>query len=68
MIIKIEIPENIVRCLEDCELSKTESINVITSYINNIMNDDYSQFQINFEQWLEDLDEQEFEEIKLGDL
>jgi len=59
MQVTITIPHNIInRCLAN-GWSEDETRVLFVKYLDAITNDDYNQFEINFETWLEDLDEEE---------
>jgi hypothetical protein len=67
MTIKIDIPDNIVTILRgDCGYSKPQCANIFKTYLTEVMADRYSQFELDFGQWLEEQDEEELNQIKEG--
>jgi hypothetical protein len=66
MTIKIDIPENIVTTLNECGYSKPQTANIFKTYLTEVMSDMYGQFEINFDAWLEEQEEEELNQIKDG--
>jgi hypothetical protein len=67
MTIKIDIPDNIVTILTgDCGYSKPQCANIFKTYLTEVMADRYGQFEIDFDSWLQDQEEDELEQIKEG--
>lgn len=66
MDIKISIPENIVSQLKECGYSKTQSANIFKTFLIEMMSDMYGQFEMDFDTWLQDQEEEELNQIKDG--
>lgn len=66
MTISIDIPDNIYVTLNELGLTKPKITNVFRAYLNELMEDGYGQFQIDFDNWLQDLSDEEFTDIQNG--
>lgn len=67
MTIKIDIPDNIITILRgDCGYSKPQAMNIFKTFLTEIISDRHSQFETDFNQWLEEQDEEELNQIKEG--
>ena len=67
MTIKVEVPDNIVTVLRgDYGYSKPQCENIFKTYLTEVMSDLYGQFEINFNEWLEEQSEEELNQIKQG--
>jgi hypothetical protein len=66
MTIKIDIPENILTTLGMCGYSKPQCANIFKTYLTEVMSDMHGEFEINFDTWLEEQEEEELNQIKEG--
>jgi len=67
MTIKVEVPDNIVNVLRgDHGYSKPQCENIFKTYLIEVMSDLYGQFEINFNTWLEEQEEDKLNQIKQG--
>jgi hypothetical protein len=66
MTIVLEIPDNIYVTLNELGLTKPKITNVFRHYLEQMMEDGYGQFNIDFTDWLEDLTDEEFTDIQNG--
>lgn len=62
MKVYITIPQNIVNTCRDNGWHDSETKQLFQRYLSEVTTDGYNQFKANFENWLEDLDEEELEQ------
>ena len=60
MTIEIKIPQNIINKCTECGWGEQEIKVHFASYLSEVMNHPYGHFEQDFETWLQDLDEEEF--------
>lgn len=63
MVVIIDIPENIVNKYVREGYSYSQIKNMLTAFLEDLTESPYNQFSENFEIWLDNLEEAEFEEI-----
>jgi hypothetical protein len=68
MIIKIEVPSNIVTTLESYGYSKVACENIVKTFFTVLMHNPHLEFEERFNMWHETLLDEELEEIKKGKL
>jgi hypothetical protein len=66
MTIKVDVPENILTVLEQCGYTQPECENIFKTFLVELMSDMYGQFEIDFDIWLNNKEEEELVEIING--
>ena len=66
MTIKVDAPDNIVTILEQCGYTQPECENIFKTFLVELISDMYGQFEINFDAWLNEKEEEELVEISKG--
>jgi hypothetical protein len=66
MTIKVDVPENILTVLEQCGYTQPECENIFKTFLVELMSDMYGQFEIDFDIWLNEKEEEELVEIING--
>jgi hypothetical protein len=60
MQVTINIPEGIIRTCKECEWNEEQTKKVFLEYIQAITHHPYNQFEVDFDEWLNDEDNEEF--------
>lgn len=63
MVVIINIPERILNKYIQDGFTYPQIKNVLTAFLEDLVDNPYNQFFENFEIWLDNLEEEEFEEI-----
>lgn len=63
MVVLVDIPENIVNKYIREGYSYSQIKNMLTAFLEDLTKSPYNEFSENFEIWLDNLEEEEFEEI-----
>lgn len=63
MVVLVDIPENIVNKYIREGYSYSQIKNMLTAFLEDLIKSPYNEFSENFEIWLDNLEEEEFEEI-----
>lgn len=63
MTIELDIPTQIENNLKKCNLSEEQVKKVFSIFLEELMIDEHGHFFTNFDNWLNGLDDDEFEEI-----
>jgi hypothetical protein len=60
MQVTINIPEGIIRTCSKCGWNKEQTKKVFVEYLQEVTSHLYNQFEIDFDNWINDEDTQEF--------
>jgi hypothetical protein len=60
MQVTINIPEGIIRTCLECGWNEEQTKKVFVEYLGEITQHPYNQFEINFDEWINDEDNEEF--------
>jgi hypothetical protein len=60
MQVTINIPEGIIQTCKECEWNEEQTKKVFVEYLREITQHPYNQFEINFDEWINDEDNEEF--------
>ena len=64
MQVTINIPQPIIDQCRECEYTDEQIIKLVTHVVENVfLSNDYNRFTIDFDAWLNDVDEDELKEI-----
>lgn len=63
MQVTITIPQNIINTCQECGWEEQEIAILFKAFLNRVVEHPYNQFEIDFEGWLEDQDEEELEDL-----
>ena len=59
--IEIEIPEDIISLCEEAGLNLTQIKHIFKCFLNEMMDDEYGQFHIDFDNWFTNMDDNELD-------
>ena len=60
MQVTINIPEGIIQTCKECGWNEEQTKKVFSEYLGEITQHPYNQFEINFDEWINDEDNEEF--------